>query len=208
MTSLDGKRLKRVIDPTVAKAFSHPLRGHVWVKLFERGELSPREVADELGLEASDVSYHFRKLKRRRLIRLVRTVQRRGFEEHFYEPISPALFFEDAEWMELPTEIRTTFSGEMLRQIIGDLKEALVVGSFDSRDRHLSQSWLLLDDEGWRELMRAMKAALDRFIEIQERSAVRRSLSKKPGVPVSLVLASFETAESVSKHQSGQIDLI
>ena len=88
MASLHGKKLKQVIDPTVAKAFTHPLRGHVWVTLFERGELpAQRKSPTELDLEVSEVSYHFRELKRRNLIRLVRTVPRRGFDEHFYEPV-------------------------------------------------------------------------------------------------------------------------
>ena len=169
MASLHGKKLKQVIDPTVAKAFTHPLRGHIWVTLFERGEVSPTEIADELELKVTEVSYHFRALNRRNLIRLVREVPRRGVDEHFYKPVSPAFYFEDADWMKLPLGIRSTFSGEMLRQIIEGLTEALGAGSFDARDRHLSQSWLSLDERGWKELMRAMKTALDRIQAIQER---------------------------------------
>jgi len=208
MASLDGKKLKQVIDPTVAKAFTHPLRGHVWVTLFERGEVSPTEIADELDLEVTEVSYHFRALKRRNMIRLVRKVPRRGVDEHFYEPVSPAFYFDDAEWMKLPLGIRSTFSAEMLRQIIDGLMEALEAGSFDARNRHLSQSWLLVDERGWKELMRAVKAALDRFLAIQERSAKRREKSSEPGIPVSLVMASFETALSVSRRKAGQTEAL
>lgn len=204
MASLNGKKLKQVIDPTVAKAFTHPLRGHVWVTLFERGEVSPTEIANELGLEVTEVSYHFQALKKRNLIRLVRRVPRRGFDEHFYEPVSPAFYFEGADWMKLPLGIRSTFSGEMLRQIIEGLTEALESGSFDARDRHLSQSWLLVDERGWKELMRAVKAALDRFLAIQGRSAKRRKESSEPGISVSLVMASFETALSISQREAGK----
>jgi DNA-binding MarR family transcriptional regulator len=204
MASLDEKKLKQVIDPNLAKAFTHPLRGHVWVTLFERGEVSPAQIAGELELDVSDVSYHFRELKRRNLIRLVRVAQRRGFDEHFYEPISPALLFEDADWMALPAGIREAFSGEMLRQIIEALTGALKAGSFDARDRHLSQSWLLLDEQGWKELTQAVKAALDGFLAIQERSAKRRKRSTEPGIPVSLIVASFETAASMLQRKEGQ----
>lgn len=194
MASLHGKKLKQVIDPTLAKAFTHPLRGHVWVTLFERGEASPTEIAEELELDVSDVSYHFRELHRRNLIRLVRTVPRRGFDEHFYEPATPALFFDDAEWMELPEGVRATFSGEMLRQIIESLVNALKVGSFDARSRHLSQTWLVVDERGWRESMRVAERALEQFQAIHERCTERRKASPKPGIPVSVVLATFETA--------------
>ena len=208
MASLHGKKLKQVIDPTLAKAFTHPLRGHVWVTLFERGEVSPTEIADELEIDVSDVSYHFRELKKRKLIKLVRMVQRRGFEEHFYEPIAPAFHFDDADWMKLPVEIRSTFSGEMLRQIIEQLTGALEAGSFDARNRHLSQSWFLVDEQGWKELMGVLEQALNRFLTIQERCAMRRKDSLEPGIPVSLVMASFETAASISRRESGRTETL
>jgi hypothetical protein len=208
MASLDGKKLKKVIDPTLAKAFTHPLRGHVWVTLFERGEVSPAEIAAELNLESHEVSYHFRELKRRNLIRLVRTVQRRGFDEHFYEPVVPALRFDDEEWMKLPAGVRSTFSAETMKQIIEALTEALEAGSFDARNRHLSHSWLLVDERGWKELMRAVQKALDRFLVIGERGAERRKTSGEPGIPVCLALAAFETADSISKRQVGKTEAL
>lgn len=203
MASFQGKELKQVIDPNLAKAFTHPLRGHVWVALFERGVASPAEIAEELELEVSEVSYHFRELRKRNLIKLIRVVQRRGFDEHFYEPVAPAFYFDDAEWMKIPVGIRSTFSGEMVRQIITRITDALEAGSFDARDRHLSQSWLLLDERGWRELTRTLQSALDRIQAIQNRCAKRRDTSSGPGIPVAVVMAAFETADSVSKGQAG-----
>jgi DNA-binding transcriptional ArsR family regulator len=208
MASLDGKNLKQVIDPTVAKAFTHPLRGHVWVTICERGITSPTEIANELDLDVSEVSYHFRELKKRDLIRLVRTVQRRGFDEHFYEPCAPVLDFDDLDWMEIPAPIRSTLSADMLRQIIKELIEALGAGSFDARNRHLSRTWLLVDERGWKEVARAMQAALDRVQAIQERCAKRREGSVEPAVPISVVLGSFETVASISKRESGRTDAL
>jgi hypothetical protein len=206
MASLEGKKLKQVIDPTLAKAFTHPLRGHIWVTLFERGLVSPAQVATELELDVSEVSYHFRELKDRKLIRLVRTVQRRGFDEHFYEPIAPALDFDDAEWMKLPLAIRSSFSGEAVRHAIEQFTSALEAGSFDARSRHLSQSWLLVDERGWKEVARTMQRALDRVEAIQERCSKRREVSAEPGIRVSVVMASFETAASVAQRAAGESD--
>jgi predicted ArsR family transcriptional regulator len=208
MASLDGKNLKQVIDPTVAKAFTHPLRGHVWVTICEQGIASPTEIANELDLDVSEVSYHFRELKKRDLIRLARTVQRRGFDEHFYEPCAPALDFNDVEWMDIPAPIRSTLSADMLRQIIKELIDALGAGSMDARNRHLSRTWLLVDERGWKEVGRAMQAALDRVQAIQERCAKRREDSLAPAVPISVVLGSFETVASISKRESGKTDAL
>lgn len=193
MADLQGKKLKQVIDPTLAKAFTHPLRGHIWVTLFERGVVSPTEIANELDLDVSDVSYHFRGLKRRGLIKVVRTVPRRGFDEHFYEPVAPIFEFDDAEWMELPAGIRESFSGEAVRRIIEQLTDALGSGSFDNRSRHLSLSWLMVDEQGWGELMRTMQRTLDRVEAIKQRCAERREASGEQGISVSVPMAAFET---------------
>lgn len=206
MASLHGKKLKQVIDPTLAKAFTHPLRGHIWVVLFERGVVSPAEIASELDIDVSEVSYHFRGLRNRELIRLVRTVKRRGFEEHFYEPVEAALDFDSAEWMKLPAGIRGTFSGEALGQIIEQLTAALEAGSFDARDRHLSQSWLLVDERGWKELTRTVRRMLKRLEAIQARCAERRQVSGEAGTPIAVAMAAFETAESAGKHEAGETD--
>lgn len=208
MASLHGKKLKQVIDPRLAKAFTHPLRGHVWVTICERGPVSPGEIAAELDLDVSEVSYHFRELKRRNLIKLVRTVQRRGFEEHFYESCTPALYFDDFDWMEIPASMRTTLSADMLRQIIEELIAALGAGSFDARNRHLSRTWLLVDERGWNELMRTVERALGQILAIQERSGERMKASSEPGIPVSVALASFETMESVSADERGKTDAL
>lgn len=208
MASLNRKKLKQVIDPTLAKAFTHPLRGHIWVTLFERGEVSPTEIANELDLEVTEVSYHFRKLHRKKLIRLARTVQRRGFDEHFYEPVAPALLFDDADWMELPAGVRSSISGEMLRQIIDGFIRALESGSFDARNRHLTRTWLLLDERGWSELMKLLLRTLDRFQAIQERSVNRCEKSAEAPIPVEIVIAAFETVASISRRDGGETEAL
>jgi hypothetical protein len=204
MASLEGKKLKQVIDPTLAKAFTHALRGHIWVTLFERGIVSPNEIAHELGLAANEVNYHFHNLSRKDLIKLVRIVQRRGFEEHFYEPVKPAFRFEDEEWMQLPAGVRSSFSGEMIGQIIEDLVQALKSGSFDARNRHLSRTWLLVDAQGWEEANKVARWALERTLAIQEGCAERRKDSSEPGIPVAVALAVFETATSIAERKAGE----
>jgi Helix-turn-helix domain len=208
MAKFDERKLKKVIEPALAKTFTHPLRGHVWVVLFEKGEASPTEVANELNLEVNEVSYHFRNLNRRGLIKLVRTEKRRGFDEHFYQPIVPALDFDDARWMKLPAGIRASLSGEMLRQIIESFVDALGRGTFDARDRHLSRSWLLVDERGWKEAQRVAQRALDGFQAIHNRCAGHDKDPTKRRIPVSIVIAAFETAASFSASQSGKSDTL
>jgi DNA-binding transcriptional ArsR family regulator len=204
MGKLDGLKLKQVIDPALAKVFTHPLRGHVWVTLFERGLVSPTEIANELGLEPSEVSYHFRKLLRKELIRLVRTEQRRGFDEHFYEPVAPALAFGDREWMRIPKGIRSGFSADLLRQVCRSFVDAVGAGAFDARNRHLSRTWLKLDERGWKEMTRLLQHTLERLRKIQRRSAERCAESQTEPISVEVVIAAFETVAGIAERQAGQ----
>jgi len=204
MGSLQGKQLKQVIDPTLAKAFTHPLRGHAWVTIFEKGMASPKEIAKELGIDVSDVSYHFRELEKKKLIKLVHTVRRRGFAEHFYQPVAPVFHFDDSEWMQIPVGIRSTFSGEVLRQVIEELTRAFKAGSFDSRSRHLSRTWVLVDEQGWDEVMQVAQDAVKQVLAIHKRSAKRRPKGPTPGIPVSVVMAAFETAASVAARNDDE----
>jgi len=204
MAGSQGKKLKQVMDPTLAKAFTHPLRGHVWVTVCEKGLASPTEVAGELELDVTEVSYHFRKLRKKNLIRLVRTEQRRGFDEHFYAPCTPVLYFDDFAWMEIPESIRASFSADLLRQMIEELIGALGDGSFDARDRHLSRTWVMVDERGWRELQRTMKQTVDRVRAIQERSVARCENSSESQIPVEVAMAAFETAAGRAHRDKGQ----
>jgi len=193
MDAMHGKQLKRVMDPTLAKAFTHPLRGHVLVTLCERGIASPKEIAEETGIDVSEVSYHFRELKRRKLIKLVRTEKRRGFAEHFYEPASPVLYFDDEEWMRIPERLRTTISADTLRSAIDDMIAALGAGSLDARNRHLSRTPMMVDEQGWEEATKVVDDALAEILAIQKAAAERHKGSTGPGIRMCVVMTSFET---------------
>lgn len=193
MDARQAKQLKRVMDPTLAKAFTHPLRGHILVTLCERGIASPKEIAEETGIDVSEVSYHFRELKRRKLINLVRTEKRRGFAEHFYEPASPVLCFDNKEWMRIPQRLRETISADMLRSIVDDLLEAMAGGSLDARSRHLSRTPMTVDARGWEEAQQVADEALERILDIQREAAKRCRESAEPGVRMCVVLTAFET---------------
>ena len=79
MAAAEGKKqLKQIIEPRLAKAFTHPLRGHIWVTICEQGVASPREIADETGIDVSEISYHFRNLRKNELSRMA--MERMGIE--------------------------------------------------------------------------------------------------------------------------------
>lgn len=74
-------------------ALGHRIRRQILREMIaRRTELSPSELAEELGHSLSKVSYHFGILIECGAIKLVRTRPARGSTQHFYRPAI------DAEW--------------------------------------------------------------------------------------------------------------
>ncbi|HWA55379.1 MAG TPA: helix-turn-helix domain-containing protein [Solirubrobacterales bacterium] len=72
-------------------ALGHPMRRRVLREMLDvRAEISPRELAAELGEQLSALSYHVRVLAECGAIELVRTERIRGSTQHFYRPVISA----------------------------------------------------------------------------------------------------------------------
>lgn len=202
-----GKRtpkLKQIIDPVLAKALTHPLRGHILLLIGERGVASPKELGQILGIEVPEVSYHVRNLKARGLIRLVRTEKRRGVEEHYYELVGPLVHFDDDEWRQLPSEIKGRISFSMLKVAVADAVEALRAGTFDAADSHQSRLTMPLDEQGRGEVAEVLHTALARLVEIRENCAARLVLPSDEAVPFAVYIAAFETATGAGRKPPGR----
>lgn len=193
--TLVGKRrpLRRVIDPKLVKALSHPLRADLLSTLSER-IASPRELADEIGLEVSDVSYHVRELRKSKCIELVRTRRRRGAVEHFYRARAGYLF-DDYEWERLPMAVRPGISASLVNLIVEEVGEALRSEAFEARcDRHLSHTPVVVDEQGWRDLIEAMEGTLGRVLEIRAESRARIERDRTEGFGATVAMLGFERA--------------
>jgi len=188
-----SNKLKQVIDPMLARALAHPLRGHILVTLGEVGDASPKEIGLELGIPVTEVSYHFRELERKKLIEQVRTEPRRGFVEHFYELTSPLMYFDDVEWMRIPAPIRASISAELITNIAEEALTALEDETLNAHNSHLSRTWIRVDDQARDELARANEEALERIMSIRQACAKRLQGASQAGATVTAVLACFET---------------
>jgi DNA-binding transcriptional ArsR family regulator len=201
--ALDGK-LKQVIDPTVAKALSHPFRGHILVTLGGR-IASPKEIADELGIDPRDLDYHIKVLIGVGMIRLVRTEKRRGAREHFYELESPLIYIDDREWRQMPEPIQSSFSAGLLRAVMDEAVEALVAGTFHARDNHQSRTQMILDEQGCTKLMKLMEETLGKVLEIREDSAKNLDRTESAGIPIEVYMMGFETAAAVRQKSDSAV---
>jgi DNA-binding transcriptional ArsR family regulator len=187
------------VDLRLVKALAHELRVEILTILNER-MASPNELAKELGEGLSQVSYHVKVLKDYETITLVKTEPRRGAVEHYYRATSRP-FVSDRDWQQLPGSVRSSLSAELLELIQGDAIHALVEGTFDARaDAHLTRNLALIDEKGWRDLMKGLGATQSLISKVQTESAVRLQKSGEEGIPVSVAVLGFELPEQPSQR--------
>lgn len=167
-----GERFGRPAHEQLVKGLSHPLRTKCLSVLSER-VASPREIAESLDEDLSNVSYHVRVLSELGLIELVKEEPVRGAVAHFYKSVErPLISAADAERM--PVEVQKAFSAYNWDLLIDDATKAIERGTFHSRpDWHLTRTPLLLDSEGFARLSKAMDGLLETIFEEQAASAAR-----------------------------------
>jgi DNA-binding transcriptional ArsR family regulator len=181
-----------LVDPRIAKALSHPMRARILRILNER-VASPNEIAEMIEERLPNVSYHVRALLDLGCIELVDTAQRRGAIEHYYRAIVRP-FFSDSDWKRIPRSGRQTISDTLLKVIWEDVSEAIEAGTFDSRpDRYLTNTPMVVDEQGWSELAEVMARALREVQKVESQSARRLKKSKEAGVTMKVVLMQFES---------------
>ncbi|HEU4738997.1 MAG TPA: winged helix-turn-helix domain-containing protein [Solirubrobacterales bacterium] len=173
----------------MAKALAHPLRVRILSSL-HKGISSPNQLAQELGEPLGNVSYHVKTLLEYDCVELVKTEPRRGAVEHFYRATDRA-FLSDSDWAKIPASARKGISGSILESIGQSATDAMAEGTIESRkDSHLSDTPLVLDEKGWKELNKALADTVKRAGEIQKESAKR--LGKDDGIATKLAIMHFE----------------
>jgi len=186
------------ITQQLAKALAHPLRVRILTSL-HKGISSPNQLSQELGEPLGNVSYHVKTLLEYDCVELVKTEPRRGAVEHFYRATERA-FFSDSDWAKIPASARKGISGVILETIGTEATEALVAGSIDARtDSHVSHTPLVVDEQGWKEIVAMLAETLDRAIAIQEEAASRLADGKEEGLSTKLGILYFESPEAQDK---------
>ncbi len=160
-------------------------------------EMSPSQFAAEFAPdEISEIARRFRLLTKQGWLVKVKSEtggRRRGATETFYRAMQPAIF-ESRCWAKVPAEIRRQNSWRIFEQLAEQTREAMCAGTFDARpDRHHTWTPLILDELGWRHVIKAVDAVF--FAVLQEQRAARRRLVASDEEPViaTVYLATFES---------------
>jgi DNA-binding transcriptional ArsR family regulator len=180
------------LDSTLGAIVAHPLRSRCLTILSDR-TASPTELADELGEEVGNVSYHVKQLLKMEVVELVSERPVRGAVEHFYRAIKRPLV-SDAEYDELTVEERLRFARHILQVSVADAATAIDSTTFGQRpDHHVTRLPVMVDEEGWKELGGIYKEAFERAMEVEAASAARMSRNPEaPGIPARVISMFFE----------------
>jgi DNA-binding transcriptional ArsR family regulator len=196
MQAKTKKRQERLIreareagELRLAKALGHPQRVAILESLNANGPMAPVQLAEQLGADLSNLSYHVRVLAQGGLIVPIRKEKRRGRFRTVYRSTMRA-YFSDAAWASLSPERKAEISAATFRILTGRTTDALQAGTFDSRvSRHLSFSTVAVDDDGWDEIAETMALLSERLDGIEAESLARGGSV----VPMTVGLLSFES---------------
>jgi DNA-binding transcriptional ArsR family regulator len=181
----------RTPQEVLVQALNHPVRVKALTILTER-TASPKEIAEQIDVALSNVSYHVRVLDNLGLVEIVEEESVRGSVAHFYKATERPLI-DNPDWEKLAPSVRSAFSGYIIDTLMSDAARALATGLFDERaDRHLSRTPLLLDEKGWRKVVAIQAKALDGILKEQAAAATRIGSSRKQGIHAIAALACFE----------------
>lgn len=184
-----------MIDRRVIGLASDPDRLNALTLLTERSA-GAAEVADRLEIDTAAAGRLLDRLHDAGLIELVGEALSRGAVEPRYRAAVRVLWDEE-EWTELGVEEQQRLSSWVIDMIASDAREAIEEGTAIGRaDTHLSRTVLHVDEQGWRDLVRIYRDALEAIFAVQASSAERLAEARKPGVPVFTALLCSELPET------------
>ncbi len=186
------------VNRQMAIALGHPLRVKI-LRLLEEGPSSPNRMANRMGEELGNVSYHTKALLGCGCIELVETRPARGAVEHFYR-LNPQGPIGSANWKEVPAPLRTGYANSSLSTFAERAIEAMEAGTVETRQGS-GLTWLPLnlDEQGWRELRSVLTSCEKRSRAAGEKSAERME-GPADGISVVVAFGAFEVPGGEDVH--------
>jgi DNA-binding transcriptional ArsR family regulator len=168
------RRQPRPLDNSqLLKALSHPTRSLLLKALSERSE-TPKNLARELGRSIRHVEYHLGILEKLECVQLVKTDRTSGGKviAHHYRAVE-WLWLDRDSWQEVDPQEQPAVTMTILRSMSEDLSQALLAGTIDEGENHISRTPVVLDAAGYEQLITLLTDTLDRVVELEAESADR-----------------------------------
>lgn len=124
---------------------------------------------------------------------------RRGATEKLYRPTVPAIraYHPCAN---PPKALRETENWQTFVNLCEEIREAMLVGTFDARvDRFLAWSLIQVDKQGWENVIVGLESLLSFMLEEQKRSMARIAKSGEKPIKMTVGLGAFEALKETIK---------
>lgn len=160
----------RLINDKLITAMGHPTRVHAVMVLNQR-TASPSEIAKELDRSVRHVAYHLEVLEKLGCIELVVKKPAGGGRvvESFYRATERSWFDREA-WEQVEDDkTRIGVTMPILSLMSEDIAQAMIGNTFEEKDNHVSRTPMVVDDDGWEEVVSLLSETLEELIEIQTR---------------------------------------
>jgi len=189
-------------NETICTVLKHPLRVRI-LEVLNEGPRSPSQFVEE-GLIPKEnfssyqqalslASYHFRELEKEGCLEVIESIPRRGAIEHVYRGVA-RVFFDDAEFEEMPQATRRELSRISLQGMIARADRAVSADTFDTRpDRHLTWMPMQLDERGWKEVIATLATTFGELTQIRHDARDRLAASGDEIVPATVAMLGFES---------------
>jgi DNA-binding transcriptional ArsR family regulator len=162
------------LDKRIAKALSHPLRTEI-IAILSDICASPSEMAEMLGEELSNVSYHTKVLRELDCVEIVEQQHVRGSVRTRYRATTKMLLTSEY-WDRLSLPIRAGISANALNELGRRVRDSVEAGVFDRRkDRSILTVKMDVDEKGWKDANAVAWEGYKRMERIQEEVANRAS---------------------------------
>lgn len=182
-----------VPDAAVGAIVAHPMRCRL-LAIFADRVASPNEIAKELRISVSEVSYHVRTLREAGAIELVKERPARGSTEHFYEAKLRGPLLSDADYEKLTPAERAAIGRHGFQLAAADASVSIEAGKFGERhDHHVARVPFAIDEAGWNDLRELYRETLERVLEIQSECSERALESGETPIHGTAFLTFFET---------------
>lgn len=148
-------------------------------------------LASRIGAPLEEVSLHLKQLEAASLVTVVEDGKTGNSNERLYTAASA--WIDDPDWDRMSLAKRRTISRQIIRVVTGELDRAVEAETFDARvDRHLSNVPVIVDEQGWKELMKIHLDAFLASMEVREASKERLEHSGEEGIRGRSVQIFFE----------------
>jgi hypothetical protein len=187
-------------DKAVVTGMHNEDRAQILILLNERVASRP-ELSKELGISLTRVRYEVDVLKNMKppLIEQVGERPVRGTVEKFFRAVKRA-YLDDAEWPSVPDSIKGGMRGSLLGILVDDAIAAVKEGTFDSLENaHMSWTPMILDEQGWTDIVAILLRAMEEAIEVKLASAERLIANDAKGTSCTVSILGYPSANENRK---------